>query len=119
MVLHRPSPKERREDDKSGKTGIKKASTDEEVLKHWAEEEGDEWAQLLMTHRGISKIHGTYVTGLQEWIDGRFRIHDAEPARNRFKGRLSSKDPNLRIFLEPVKMRSQFERRSLPVSRNV
>ncbi|TXH10921.1 MAG: hypothetical protein E6R04_03905 [Spirochaetes bacterium] len=80
---------------KGGKTGIKKASTDEEVLKHWAEEEGDEWAQLLMTHRGISKIHGTYVTGLQEWIDGRFRIHTTLNQHGTVSGRLSSKDPNL------------------------
>jgi len=80
---------------KGGKTGVKKASTDEEVLKHWAEEEGDEWAQKLMAFRGISKIHGTYVAGLQEWIDGNYRIHTTLNQHGTVSGRLSSKDPNL------------------------
>lgn len=80
---------------KGGKTGVKKPSTDAEVLEKWAAEDGDPWAQLLLKHRGIAKIYGTYVMGLQNWIDIHFRIHTTLNQHGTVTGRLSSTDPNL------------------------
>lgn len=79
---------------KGGKTGVKKPSTDEEVLQAWAED-GDIWAEKLLKHRKISKMYGTYVMGLQEWIDPQLRIHSGLNQHGTVTGRLSSSDPNL------------------------
>jgi DNA polymerase-1 len=79
---------------KGGKTGIKQDSTDAEVLETWAGE-GDPWAQLALEYRGISKIKGTYVDGLQHWIDGNYRIHTSLNQTGTVTGRLSSSEPNL------------------------
>ena len=79
---------------KGGKSGVKQPSTDAEVLEIWAGE-GDPWAQLLLDYRGVQKIHGTYITGLQEWIDDQYRIHTSLNQTGTVTGRLSSNDPNL------------------------
>lgn len=85
---------------KGGKSGVKKASTDAEVLEEWAGE-GDPWAQLALAHRGISKIYGTYVTSLQDWIDINYRIHTSLNQAGTVTGRLSSNDPNLQNIPRP------------------
>jgi DNA polymerase-1 len=94
-----------------GKTGIKKPSVDAEVLEDWAGE-GDAWAQLLMKYRSISKIHGTYVVGLQEWLDPLCRIHTSLNQTGTVTGRLSSSEPNLqnipRISEDQFKIREAF-----------
>lgn len=79
---------------KGGTSGNRLPSTDAEVLEEWAGE-GDRWAQLLLAHRGISKIYGTYVTGLQDWIDRVYRIHTSLNQTGTVTGRLSSSEPNL------------------------
>jgi DNA polymerase-1 len=77
-----------------GASGIKNPSTDASVLEDWAGE-GDKYAQALLKHRGISKIHDTYVKGLQEWIDQSYRIHTTLNQTGTVTGRLSSSEPNL------------------------
>ena len=96
---------------KGGKTGIKKESTDEEVLETWAGE-GDQWAELALEYRGISKIHGTYVKGLQKWLDPDYRVHTRLNQIGTVTGRLSSSDPNLQNITrpdeDPYKIREAF-----------
>jgi DNA polymerase-1 len=79
---------------KGGQSGNKQPSTDEEVLEGWAGE-GDRYAQLILRHRKISKILGTYVEGLSERIDHNSRIHTSLLQQGTVTGRLSSKEPNL------------------------
>lgn len=85
-----------------GKNGVKQPSTDAEVLEEWAGE-GDEWAQRLLKHRGISKIYGTYVEGLLDHIDPPkdFRIHTTLNQHGTVTGRLSSSEPNLQNIPRP------------------
>jgi len=85
---------------KGGASGNKQPSTDAEVLEAWAGE-GDRWAQLLLAHRSISKIYGTYVTSLQEWIDQYYRIHTSLNQTGTVTGRLSSSEPNLQNIPRP------------------
>lgn len=85
---------------KGGKTGIKKPSTDVEVLEIWAGQ-GDPWAQKLMDYRGIAKIYGTYVEGLQDWLDPAYRIHTSFNQAGTVTGRLSSSEPNLQNIPRP------------------
>jgi DNA polymerase-1 len=79
---------------KGGASGNKQPSTDAEVLEEWAGQD-DPWAKLLIKHRGVSKIYGTYVLSLQELIDGNYRIHTSLNQIGTVTGRLSSSDPNL------------------------
>ena len=83
-----------------GASGNKQPSTDAEVLEEWAGQ-GDAWAKLLLEHRGISKIYGTYVTSLQELIDHNYRIHTSLNQIGTVTGRLSSSDPNLQNIPRP------------------
>lgn len=103
---------------KGGKTGIKKASTDSEVLEEWAGE-GDPWAQLLIAHRGVSKIYGTYVMSLQEWIDNQYRIHTSLNQAGTVTGRLSSNDPNLQNIPRPSEDKFKIREAFLPGANKV
>lgn len=85
---------------KGGASGNKQPSTDAEVLEEWAGE-GDPWAQLLLAYRSISKIYGTYVTSLQDWVDHRYRIHTSLNQTGTVTGRLSSSEPNLQNIPRP------------------
>jgi len=76
-----------------GSTGVKKPSTQKSVLKQ-LRDEGVEAADLILQHRGLSKLIGTYIDGLMaRAVNGRvhttFNQHVADTAR------LSSSDPNL------------------------
>jgi DNA polymerase-1 len=79
---------------KGGAKGIKKPSTDAEVLEGWAAE-GDHYARMILRHRSVAKILGTYVTGLSNHIDANYRIHTSLLQTGTVTGRLSSKEPNL------------------------
>lgn len=103
---------------KGGKTGIKKASTDAEVLEEWAGD-GDPWAQLLLAHRGISKIYGTYVMSLQEWIDIHYRIHTSLNQAGTVTGRLSSNDPNLQNIPRPSEDKFKIREAFIPGANKV
>ena len=77
-----------------GKTGNKMPSTDEEVLAEYAAKKCP-FSTLIMKHRKISKIYGTYIEGLLGWVDKGLRIHTTLKQGGTVTGRLSSADPNL------------------------
>ena len=85
---------------KGGASGIKKASTDFDTLDTWAGQ-GDEWAMKLLNFRSISKTHGTYVEGLQDWLDVYYRIHTHLNQTGAVTMRLSSSQPNLQNIPRP------------------
>lgn len=77
-----------------GTTGNKQPSTDEEVLSTFADR-GCPFSKLIMEHRKISKIYGTYIEGLLGWVDPELRIHTTLKQGGTVTGRLSSAEPNL------------------------
>ncbi len=83
-----------------GKTGNKQPSTDEEVLSSFAEN-GCPFSKLIMEHRKISKIYGTYIEGLLSWVDKEMRIHTTLKQGGTVTGRLSSAEPNLQNIPRP------------------
>lgn len=85
---------------KGGTSGIKKASTDYDTLNEWAGQ-GDEWAMKLLRYRSIKKTHGTYVEGLQDWLDVYYRIHTTLNQTGAVTMRLSSSEPNLQNIPRP------------------
>lgn len=94
-----------------GKTGNKQPSTDEEVLQGFAEN-GCPFSKLIMEHRKISKIYGTYIEGLLGWVDKELRIHTTLKQGGTVTGRLASSEPNLQNIPRPktdvFKIRSAF-----------
>lgn len=85
---------------KGGASGVKKPSTDFDTLDGWAGN-GDEWAMKLLRFRSIKKTHGTYVEGLQEWLDPYYRIHTSLNQTGAVTMRLSSSEPNLQNIPRP------------------
>lgn len=77
-----------------GTSGIKQPSTNEEVLQSFADM-GCPVSKLIMEHRKISKIYGTYVEGILRWVDKDLKIHTTLNQAGTVTGRLSSRDPNL------------------------
>lgn len=84
-----------------GTTGNKQPSTDEEVLQAFVEKKGCPFAKLIMEHRKISKIYGTYIEGLLSWVDREMRIHTTLKQGGTVTGRLSSSEPNLQNIPRP------------------
>lgn len=84
-----------------GKTGNKAPSTDEEVLQTFIDKKGCPFSKLIMEHRKISKIYGTYIEGLLSWVDKEMRIHTTLKQGGTVTGRLSSADPNLQNIPRP------------------
>jgi DNA polymerase-1 len=78
------------------KTGITgEASTDQETLE-WLAGQGHELPQLLLKHRQLSKLKGTYIDTLPELVNPRNgRIHASFHQTVAATGRLSSSEPNL------------------------
>jgi DNA polymerase I len=101
-----------------GTSGKKQPSTDAEVLEEWAGK-GEGWAKLLLEHRGVAKIHGTYVTSLQELIDHRYRIHTSLNQIGTVTGRLSSSDPNLQNIPRPGEDKFRIREAFIPGERRV
>jgi DNA polymerase-1 len=86
---------------KGGATGIKQPSIDKGFLEHYEHEEP--MAALMLRHRKLSKLIGTYIDGANKHYDSRGRIHtrfNQDVART---GRLSSSDPNLQNIPQPDK----------------
>lgn len=86
---------------KGGKSGNKQPSVDFDYLQELAEEENNEVAKILMRHRDLSKLLGTYVEGLGEAQDQYGRVHtkfNQDVART---GRLSSSNPNVQNIPRP------------------
>lgn len=85
---------------KGGKSGVRKPSVDEGFLEHYAEADVP-MAKMVLRHRQLKKLHGTYITGIQEKMDPHGRIHtrfNQDVART---GRLSSSDPNMQNIPKP------------------
>jgi DNA polymerase-1 len=83
-----------------GKSGIKLPSTDEEVLTILAED-GCPVSKKIMEFRKISKIYGTYIEGMLQWVDSGNRIHTTLNQGGTVTGRLSSSEPNLQNIPRP------------------
>jgi DNA polymerase I len=77
-----------------GTTGNVQPSVDADVLDEWAGQ-GCEWSKLLLEHRGIRKIYGTYVVSIMDLLDHNLRVHTSLNQTGAQSGRLSSSDPNL------------------------
>ena len=78
----------------SKKTPKGQASTAEDVLQELARTY--EIAQLLLTHRNLTKLKTTYVDKLPQQINlHTHRVHTCYQQTGTVTGRLSSKDPNL------------------------
>ncbi len=81
-------------------------STDQDVLEKLAEQH--ELPRLVLEHRGLSKLKGTYVDALPLLIDPRDgRIHTTYHQAGAATGRLSSSDPNL----QNIPVRNDLSRR--------
>ncbi len=81
-------------------------STDQDVLEKLAEQHG--LPRLVLEHRGLSKLKGTYVDALPQLIDPRDgRIHTTYNQAGAATGRLSSQDPNL----QNIPIRTELSRR--------
>jgi len=76
---------------KKTKTG---PSTDESVLEELAAQ-GHEIPRLILEHRELDKLDGTYVRKLPGLVDENSRIHTRYHQTGAVTGRLSSSDPNL------------------------
>lgn len=77
-----------------GSSGEKRPSVDASVLQHYADE-GVEEAKLILKHRELGKLLGTYIDGLLERKDARDRIHTTFTQHVADTARLSSREPNL------------------------
>ncbi len=79
------------------KTGIKgEPSTDQETLEELAAEGKSPIPGLILQHRQIAKLKGTYVDALPDVVNPRTgRIHASFNQTVAATGRLSSSDPNL------------------------
>jgi len=95
---------------KGGKSGVRNPSVDSTFLEYYKNDV--EMAGLLLQHRDLSKLLGTYIEGLQERVDPKGRVHtrfNQDVART---GRLSSSDPNLQNIKsaedDPYELRRAF-----------
>lgn len=84
---------------KGGKSGVRNPSVDGAFLEHYSD--SVEMASLILEHRDLSKLMGTYIEGLQERVDPRGRVHTRFNQDIARTGRLSSSDPNLQNIKSP------------------
>lgn len=84
---------------KGGKSGVKQASIDSTFLEYHAAEVP--MAKLLLEHRSVSKLYGTFIVGIGERLDPNGRIHSTLNQDVARTGRLSSKDPNVQQIPKP------------------
>ncbi len=80
-------------------------STDVEVLEKLAEQH--ELPRLVLEHRSLSKLKGTYADTLPQLIEADGRIHTTFQQLGAATGRLSSTDPNL----QNIPVRTELSRR--------
>jgi len=96
---------------KGGKSGNKQASIDKGFLEHYEHE--DDMAHVLMRHRQLSKLKGTYIDNIDEFRDSNGRIHTRYNQDVARTGRLSSSDPNIQNIPKPdsdkFKLRGAFK----------
>ena len=80
---------------KPGRKTKKGYSTDAATLKRLAAEDGDRLAALVLDHRELAKLKGTYVDALPAAVGPDGRIHSSFHQAVAATGRLASHDPNL------------------------
>jgi DNA polymerase-1 len=80
-------------------------STDVEVLEKLAEQH--ELPRLVLEHRSLAKLKGTYADALPQLVEGDGRIHTTFVQIGAATGRLSSTDPNL----QNIPIRTELSRR--------
>jgi len=78
---------------KGGKSGVRKPSVDQSALEIYANQ-GVKEAEMLLKHRELSKLYGTYIKGMSRFIDPHGRIHTRFNQDVTRTGRLSSSNPN-------------------------
>lgn len=76
-----------------GKSGVKQPQVDASFLEHYSDV--SVVAKLMLQHRDLSKLKGTYADGLPRFFDNYGRIHTRYNQDIARTGRLSSADPNL------------------------
>jgi DNA polymerase-1 len=84
-----------------GKSGIKKPSTDHDVLEEFARK-GCPISALILECRSVVKTRGTYIEGPLEQVDDDLRIHTSLLQHGTVTGRLSSRGPNLQNLPRPA-----------------
>lgn len=84
---------------KGGKSGVRKPSVDEGFLEHY--EDQLPMAKMVLKHRGLKKLHGTYIEGLRTKVDPFGRIHSKFNQDVARTGRLSSSEPNMQNIPKP------------------
>lgn len=93
--------------------GVKTDSTDEDHIKLMLEsrrvpDDVKELLQLILEARGLSKLKGTYVDGLQNKLTSAGRIHTTYLIHGTTTGRLSSRGPNLQNVPRSGVIKEQF-----------
>jgi DNA polymerase-1 len=84
---------------KGGKSGRTSASVDSTFLEYYAD--SIPMAKLLLRHRDLEKVLGTYIKGVLDRVDPKGYLHtrfNQDVART---GRLSSSDPNMQNWPKP------------------
>ena len=84
-----------------GASGNRKPSVDEKVLEERISRYGCKVSILILKFRGLAKLHGTYMEGLEKRADSNGRIHTSFTQHVAATGRLSSRDPNLQNLPRP------------------
>ena len=97
---------------KKTKTG---RSTDAEVLADLAVETNNPVPRLVLEHRELSKLKGTYIDALPEMVCARTsRIHPSYHQTGAVTGRLSCSDPNLQNIPIRTEAGAQIRRAFVP-----
>ncbi len=97
---------------KGGASGVKSPSVDYDYLDEMKDK--DPVADLLLRHRDLSKLQGTYVQGIQGALDNNGRVHthfNQDIART---GRLSSSAINLQNIPKPESDKFKIRRAFIP-----
>lgn len=89
-------------------------STDEETLKYLVEEYRDPVAEIMLDLRGLSKMDGTYISGLDKHIYEDGYLHGSYNLAGPVTGRTSSSDPNMQNFPKRDKEQKQIRRMIIP-----
>ena len=82
-----------------GKSGNRLPSCDEKFLEYYRDE--SPVAEMMLRHRELSKLFGTYIRGMSELIDDDGRLHTQFNQDIARTGRLSSSEPNVQNIPRP------------------
>ena len=90
-------------------------STDSEVLDTLAAETADPIPKLVLEHRELAKLKGTYVDALPELVSAKTgRVHPSYHQTGAVTGRLSCSDPNLQNIPIRTDLGAQIRRAFVP-----